>query len=281
MAKPEQVTVFQGEDGDEARRLVRQQFGGAGDSYVTSVLHATGDDLARMVALAEPGPDEALLDVATGGGHVAKVFSPLVGSVIASDLTPEMLASAEHYLTGLGLTNVTCLLADAESLPLEDASVDIVTCRIAPHHFPRPERFVREAARVLRPGGRFVLIDSTVPDGAAGDWFNAVEKRRDPSHIRSLTIPAWQRLIAAAGLALQAVESFTKRHDYAEWTTRSRMADADRDALARDILASDPAWQAEFAVERDGDTLIAFTDIKTLFVAMKSARAGRYATAIK
>lgn len=269
MANPEPMTIQRGEHGDEARRLVRQQYGGAGDRYVTSVGHATGDDLTRMIALAQPARDDVLLDVATGGGHVARVFSPLVGRVIASDLTPEMLASAERYLTGLGLGNVTYLEADAENLPLADGSVDIVTCRIAPHHFPHPERFVTEAARVLRPGGRFVLVDSTVPEGAAGDWFNAVEKRRDPSHVRSLPIPEWQDLIAAGGLTLHAVESFPKRHDYAEWTARSRMTDADRDGLACDILAADPAWQAGFAIERDGDRLIAFTDVKTLFVATK------------
>lgn len=269
MTNPAQLTVEHGEDGDEARRLVRRQYGGAGDRYVTSVGHATGDDLARMVTLAKPGPDDVLLDVATGGGHVARVFSPLVGRVIASDLTPEMLASAAHYLTGLGLGNVTFLEADAEALPLADGSVDLVTCRIAPHHFPHPDRFVAEAARVLRPGGRFVLVDSTVPEGAAGDWFNVVEKRRDPSHVRSLPIPEWRRLIMAAGLRLDAAESFPKRHDYAEWTARSRMTDADRDALARDILAADPAWQTEFAIERDGDRLIAFTDVKTLFVAIR------------
>lgn len=270
MSNSEQLTIERGEDGDEARRLVRRQFGAAGDSYVTSTGHATGDDLARMVELARPTSDDALLDIATGGGHVARVFSPLVGRVIASDLTPEMLASAERYLTGLGLKNVTCLLADAESLPLESASVDIVTCRIAPHHFPHPERFVREAARVLRPGGRFALVDSTVPAGRAGDFFNDVEKRRDPSHVRSLTISEWERLIGDAGLALNAVESFTKRHDYADWTARARTTDSDRESLARDILAADPAWQAAFAVERDGDRLVAFTDTKTLFVATKA-----------
>lgn len=269
MTNPERVTVERGEDGDEARRLVRRQYGAAGDSYVTSIGHATGDDLTRMVDLARPEPDDRLLDIATGGGHVARVFSPHVGQVIASDLTPEMLGSATRYLTGLGLTNVTFLQTDAENLPLEDGSVDIVTCRIAPHHFPHPDRFVREAARVLRAGGRLVLVDSTVPAGAAGAWFNAVEQRRDPSHVRSLTIDEWSNLITAAGLTLRAVESFAKRHDYAEWTARARMTDVDRDALARDILTADPAWQAAFTVERDGNRLIAFTDVKTLFVATR------------
>lgn len=269
MTNPAQLPVEQGEDGDEARRLVRRQYGRVGDAYVTSVGHATGDDLARMVTLARPQSSDTLLDIATGGGHVARVFSPLVGRVIASDLTPEMLATAERYLTGLGLGNVTYLEADAEALPLADVSVGLVTCRIAPHHFPHPDRFVAEAARVLRPGGRFVLVDSTVPAGPAGDWFNAVEQRRDPSHVRSLPIPEWQRLVEGANFALDAVESFPKRHDYAEWTARSRMTDADRDALARAILAADPSWQAEFAVERDDDRLIAFTDVKTLFVARK------------
>ncbi|MGI8405381.1 MAG: hypothetical protein ACR2OE_11570 [Thermomicrobiales bacterium] len=87
------------------------------------------------------------------------------------------------------------------------------------------------------------------------------------SYGRSLPIAEWERLIAAARLTLHAVESFAKRHDYTDWVARARMSAADREALAHDILAAQPAWQAAFAIERGGDRLIAFADTKTLFVA--------------
>ena len=79
---------------------MRQQYGSVGDAYIVSKTHASGDDLARLVEAMEPKPDDRLLDIATGGGHVAKAFAPAVALVVASDLTPEMLAGAERFLPG-------------------------------------------------------------------------------------------------------------------------------------------------------------------------------------
>ena len=260
-------------DNEDAKDRVRSQYGAVGDAYVRSAGHATGSDLERMVHLADPKPSDVLLDLATGGGHVARVFAPYVAKVIASDLTPGILLHAEAYLAGLGLGHVTYLVADAEDIPLPDESCDIVTCRIAPHHFPDPARFVSEAARVLRPGGRFVLVDSTVPEGSAGDFFNRFENLRDPSHVRSLTIAEWETLIVDAGLTLAAVEAFRKRHDFEDWTTRSRVAPDTRTRLERmvlEMLDADPAIVAPFDIERTDDGsngLVGFSDTKTLFVA--------------
>lgn len=256
---------------DAAKQRVREQYGSVGDAYVRSVGHATGSDLGRMVELADPRPTDALLDLATGGGHVARVFAPLVASVVASDLTPEILAHAETYLTGLGLTNVRYEVVDAEAIPHADDTFDIVTCRIAPHHFPNPDRFVREVARVLKPKGRFVLVDNTVPEGDAGALFNRFEKLRDPSHVESLTAAAWQALILDQGMTLIAVETFTKRHDFDDWVTRSGVSASTRAELERMLLEAGPELRDMFDV-RVGDSeskLIAgFSDTKTLFVAL-------------
>jgi hypothetical protein len=127
-------------------------------------------------------------------------------------------------------------------------------------------------ARVLRPGGRFVLVDSTVPAGDVGAFFNRFELARDPSHVRSLTVEEWQALIDAAGLRLEAAESFTKRHDFNDWTGRSGMSDADRDHLARMMLDADDAIRRQFAVEVIDGRLAGFTDTKTLFVATRPAQ---------
>ena len=134
---------------DEAKAKVREQYASVGDAYVRSVGHATGNDLQRMIEVAVPQPNEILLDIATGGGHVAKTFAPFVSKVIASDLTPEILSHAEKFLRESGIENLDILVADAEDVPLPDASVDLVTCRIAPHHFPNPDRFVNEVDKTL------------------------------------------------------------------------------------------------------------------------------------
>jgi ubiquinone/menaquinone biosynthesis C-methylase UbiE len=254
---------------DEAKAKVREQYASVGDAYVRSVGHGAGNDLQRMVEVATPKSDETLLDIATGGGHVAKTFAPFVSKVIASDLTPEILTHAEAFLRESNVDNFEILIADAEDVPLPDASVDLVTCRIAPHHFPNPDRFVNEAARVLRPGGRFVLIDSTVEEGEAGTFFNQFEKLRDPSHVRSLTIAEWQALIADSGLSVTLTETFPKRHDFLDWTSRSRMSNDARSELERMLLNAPEPIRRAHNVEIESGHVIAFTDTKTLFFATR------------
>ncbi|MGI8486205.1 MAG: class I SAM-dependent methyltransferase [Thermomicrobiales bacterium] len=254
---------------DDAKARVKAQYGAAGDAYVKSKGHATGNDLARMVDVAAPKPTDLVIDIATGGGHVPKTFSPHVARVIATDLTPQILQYAGAFFAELKLTNVETQIADAEELPFADASADIVTCRIAPHHFPHPERFIDEVARVLRSGGRFVLVDSTVPDGEAGAFFNSFELLRDPSHVRSLTVGEWEALITGAGLTIGVVETFSKRHDFDDWTSRSRMSLEDKVELEQMMLTASEDIRAEHRAEISDGRLVAFSDTKTLFAATK------------
>ena len=257
------------ETGKLAKDAVRTQYGAVGDAYVKSAGHATGSDLERMVAVARPVSTDEMLDIATGGGHVARVFAPHVSSIVASDLTPEMLEHTGRAFAEWGVVNVTTQVADAEALPFADASFDIVACRIAPHHFPNPAAFVRNVARVLRPGGQFLLVDSTVPEGEDGEFFNRFEKLRDPSHVRSMTIAEWTEMLQDAGLSVQAVESFRKRHDFFDWTARSRSSPEDCNVLTRMLLTSSAARKRLFAVEvdsNDPEKVLGFTDTKTLFL---------------
>lgn len=255
--------------GSAAKDIVQRQYARHAEAYVQSATHAAGDDLARLVAIVGPVATDEVLDIATGGGHVAAALSPLVRRVVASDLTVEMLAAAGRFFRSKGLTNVETTEADAEDLPFGDRTFDIVTCRIAPHHFPTPDRFVAEASRVLRPGGRLGLIDTTVPPGPIGAWHNAFETVRDPSHVRSLTDDEWTGLIRVAGLVIGTIEHFQKRHDFADWTRRSGMTAEARDALGAHMLGASDGIREAFRVERDGDRLIGFTDQKTLFFATK------------
>jgi ubiquinone/menaquinone biosynthesis C-methylase UbiE len=256
---------------DAAKARAIAQFGATAENYAASRSHQQGDDLARMVELAQPRPTDRLLDIATGGANVARVFAPHVGSALATDLTPAMLAAAETALRARGIANVDFAEADAEDLPFPDRSFEIVTCRIAPHHFPRPDRFVAEVARVLTPGGRFLLVDSTVPAGDVGDFWNSFEEVRDASHVRSLTVDEWSALIHDAGLVVHVVEPYPKRHDFADWVGRAEVSEERRAELVA-MLLSAPDWLREsLKVESDGETVVAFTDVKTLFFAVAPA----------
>lgn len=256
---------------NQAKARVQQQFGAAAAQYVDSPIHAHGDDLGRMVELAKLRGDERVLDVATGGGHTALAFAPHVRAVIATDLTPPMLAAAATFVRAHGAANVAFELADAEALPFPDASFDCVTVRIAPHHFPQPARFVQEVARVLRSGGLFIFNDNIAPDDAAQAMFlNRVEQWRDLSHVRCLSIHEWHTLMQNAGLTVVQTEPVHhKVHDFVDWTARIQLPAAERDALEAWMLSSPAALLAAFDVGIDHGRVRTFRGDAVIIVAQR------------
>src|SRR3989440_8646417 len=162
---------------DEKKAQVQDYFSRTAEGYVVSFSHRAGDDLQRLIELGEWSPEQQALDVATGGGHTALAIAPYVAQVTVTDLTPRMLEKAREYLLAQGVTNAVFQVADAEQLLFADGTFDRVTCRIAAHHFPNVAQFVREVARVLKPGGIFLLIDCMAPSDPELDAFdNRVEK---------------------------------------------------------------------------------------------------------
>ena len=192
------------------------------DGYVTSETHAKGSDLDRLIAIAQPKAHWHALDIATGGGHTALKFAPHVAHVIASDLTPRMLESARrHIVDDKGATNVSFREADAEDLPFESERFNLVTCRIAPHHFPDAQRFLRECARVLKRGAVLMLQDQTLPDDDESARFvDAFERLRDPSHNRAFNEAEWRAMCATAGIEVEHCEQYIKRHQFLPWARR-------------------------------------------------------------
>ncbi|HZD55034.1 MAG TPA: methyltransferase domain-containing protein, partial [Candidatus Aquicultoraceae bacterium] len=161
------------------KRETREQFAGVAERYRTSVDHVDADDRRLLLTRLSPHPSHLVLDVATGGGHTAADFAPRVRKVVASDLTPEMLREARTLAESRGFRNVEFVAADAERLPFAAETFDLVTCRIAPHHFPDLPSALREILRVTRTGGLVGIIDSVVPDDPSLDAFlNGIEKVR-------------------------------------------------------------------------------------------------------
>jgi ubiquinone/menaquinone biosynthesis C-methylase UbiE len=203
----------------DSKSLSKDRYNKYAQGYVESKTHAKGAELDRLIEIAQPQSDWIALDVATGGGHTALKFAPYVHSVLATDLTPNMLSAAENHIRAQGLENVEFKIADAENLPLENDTFDLVTCRIAPHHFPDPFKFVQEATRVLKPGGLLLVQDQVVPDDKrAAHYVNAFEKLRDPSHNHALAEYEWTGMYLDAELTIEHTEKIIKQHDFVAWT---------------------------------------------------------------
>ena len=168
------------------KKLVQEQFGANARTYITSQPHAKGASLQRLVELVEPQPDWQALDIATAAGHTAFAFAPHVAHVRATDITLQMLDVAREQAATRGIGNVTVEHADADNLPYPDGQFDLLTCRIAPHHFPDIGAFLQESVRVLRAGGILAVVDNVVPAGGPGRFR---QRLRETARSQPRTLP--------------------------------------------------------------------------------------------
>lgn len=167
------------------------------------MLVGRGEDLALLLNLADLQGDEAVLDVGTAAGATALALAAKAGQVVGVDMSERLIASATEQAASQGQRNVRFQLGDAGALPFADGSFDLVVSRQAGHHFPAVPAFCREAARVLRPGGRLIVLDNVAPEADQLDEFvNGLEKLRDPDHARSHRLSEWLQFLAAAGLRM-------------------------------------------------------------------------------
>ena len=183
---------------------VRDQFSQHADYYAQSTVHAKGDTLDVILDFSDTKGTEKTLDIATGTGFTAFALAPKVDSVVATDLTPEMVLKASELAQEQTVDNVMFSVAAAESLPFCTGSFDLVTCRLAPHHFQNVPQFLCEVHRVLRKDGLFCIVDSVSPESEALiTWQNRVEKLRDDSHVFGYPPSQWNMMITEAGFEIE------------------------------------------------------------------------------
>jgi ubiquinone/menaquinone biosynthesis C-methylase UbiE len=250
----------------KSKSLVQERFGAAAATYATSRSHAKGNSLLRLVELVAPQHTWIALDIATGAGHMALALAPRLAHVVASDLTPQMLGVARGLARERAILNMSFAQMRAEALPFANATFDLVTCRIAPHHFDDMGKFVVESARVLRPGGVFGLVENISPDAstmegsadalaAAADEYNAFEKLRDPSHVRCLTLTEWRDLVARAGLTERHVELLDKPMVLGPWADQQTVGDETKRELMSMLRNGTEAFRAFVRPEENGGDL--------------------------
>ena len=209
------------------------------EAYRKSPDHASGDDLDLLVEWCEPSEETKILDVATGGGHVARRLLERGAIVVTLDPSPGMRPD---------------VIAGAEDLPFDDASFDVVVTRIAPHHFTDVRSAVAELARVA---SRFVVIEDTL---YSSEEHEEAEKFRDPTHVRSYTEAEWRELLEAVGLDVELVEYFEKTHGLEDWLARTGCT-GDEAKRVRKLLAD--------RMTPDGTS---WTDTKILLRARRSQK---------
>lgn len=245
------------------------QFGRAAAMYAVSE-HRAGSDLDTMVRLADLSGDERVLDLATGAGHTALAFAPHVAHVVVTDLADGMVDKARELFADAGRTNATFEVVDVQSLPYDDASFDVVTCRIAPHHFLDIHGATAEVSRVLKPGGRHVVVDSMSPeDPEAAAFLDDAERLRDRTHVRSYSQTEWVEIMERASLTVEAVEFHRKRRGFDFWLDRGGAEGETAERLSKMFRAATPAIRDAFEIELDGDDVVAFTDDKIVLLARK------------
>jgi len=196
------------------------------EAYRTSATHAAGDDLDTVVEWCNPHEGVKILDVATGGGHVARRLRAEGAEVVTTDAAPGMAP------------DVVCR---AEDLPFADGSFDVVVTRIAAHHFDDLGRAVGEMARVSK---RVVVVEDTL---YTSEEVEEAEKVRDPTHVRSHSEEEWRDLLVDAGLEVEQVQLFEKTHDLDEWLARTGCVGDDairvRELLSDLIVDGGGAWR--------------------------------------
>jgi SAM-dependent methyltransferase len=228
---------------------------------VTSPGHAAGDDLERLVAWGRALAPTRVLDLATGGGHTALALAPIARHVTAYDVTEPMLRAARGLLRERGATTATFVAGDVQALPFRDGAFDVVTCRIAAHHFADVASAVREVRRVLRAGGSFLLQDILGHDDAeAAAFVTEVERRRDPSHVRAYRAVEWKAFLRAAGLTTMDTAVVAKGRPWEEWTTRTRMTPEARRELDAFVRAAPERCRAAFDFRVVDGRVESFTD---------------------
>jgi ubiquinone/menaquinone biosynthesis C-methylase UbiE len=224
------------------QQAARDQFQRQSAAYGKShILLANTDDVAAALIGIEAVPGSSALDVATGGGHTAVFLAGRGFSVTATDISQAMLESASKLAAERGFSLDT-RLHEAEKLPYPDGSFDLVSCRVAAHHFSDRDAFVHEVARVLKSGGHFLLIDGSVPDGEPGaeEWIHQVEKLRDPSHGRFLSPGAWAALCERHGLRVLRCKTAPFKQPDLDWYFQTAGTTPENRQKVQDLVCNAP-----------------------------------------
>jgi len=225
--------------------------------YLTSAVHASGEDLDLIEARVRGRSTARALDLGCGGGHVCYRVAPHVAEVIAVDLSPQMLETVARTASERGLQNVKTQQCPAEHLPFSNGHFDLVLSRFSAHHWRGFESGLHESRRVLAPDGQAIFIDSVAPAVPLFDsHLQMLELIRDPSHVRNYTVPEWVAALARAGFELSSMQRRRLRIEFASWIARTRTPALLTEAIRHLQQNAPQEVRDQFAIEADGSFLL-------------------------
>lgn len=236
-------------------QTVQAQFDPQSRRYLASGVHAAGADLVWVEnwLKSQEEPVAAALDIGSGPGHLSFRLARRFARVTAVDPSASMLHTLAEEAARRGITNIASQVTRAESLPFADRSFDLVATRYSAHHWLEVPRALQEMRRVLRPGGRVLVLDLLGGDSPLVDThLQALELIRDPGHVRDYTTAEWSRHLYSAGFHIEHFESWPLRLEFQSWVERMAVP-AELVGLLRTLMARAPEEvRTQLRFEADG-----------------------------
>lgn len=194
---------------------------------------------ARLATwLGPPRPDERALDAGCGAGALAIAVAPLVAEVVGVDADPALLEAARK----LAPPNATFVEGDVAALPFPDSSFELAASMRVLHHVRRPELAIAELVRVVRPGGRVLVVDQLGDiDPLVAMQVDRFERARDPSHTRYVSDADIRGFLDANDLVVQRAEIVRERRELESYLDLAGTEGEAREQ-ARALAPADTYW---------------------------------------
>ena len=240
---------------------ISEQFSPQANAYLTSAVHAAGEDLQRLQQWLTPFREGHILDIGCGAGHASFTASPLVKQVTAYDLSTDMLSVVKETAESRQMMNIDCQQGIAESLPFDDQQFDCVISRYSAHHWQDVPQALREVFRVIKPSGKLIMMDIASPGAPLYDiWLQSIEVLRDPSHVRNYSPGEWLQMATESGLRIEQLVTGQLALDFQQWVSRMKTPAPTVAAIRTLQQAVSGEVQAYFQLQDDGsfssDTLM-------------------------